>query len=207
MTYNSPLFFIGAMFICSCASIYAQVGINTTTPREALEVAGDMKISETITIKNIEPLQDSDTSTFLIRDEADFIKTLDVSNPVGAALGYIQEYVIENPNLDWVLDFDTRVDASQYVLNTISSNFNRELKMNTTGGVNFSIPYTSAYIRNGTWHIISDYPLANNKNEQEVGTWTITTLIYSKDLSKQFGNVEILMNNGSTGSASQPVIN
>lgn len=201
------LLYICIFCICPLFSAYSQIGINTTNPSEALEVAGDMKISDEILIKIIPHLNDSDTSTFLIQDENDLIKTLDVSNPVGAALGYIQEYVIVNPNLDWVLDFDSRVDATQYVLNTISANFNRELKMNTTGGINSSIPYTSAYIKNGTWHIIADYPSANNKNEAEVGTWTITTLIYSKDLSKQFGTVNIPMNNTTTGAASSPIIN
>lgn len=201
------LLYISVFCICPLFSAYSQIGINTTNPRETLEVGGDMKISESILVKTIAPLNDTDTSTFLIQDENDFIKTLDVSNPTGAALGYIQEYEIVNPNLDWVLDFDTRVDADQYVLNTISANFNRELKMNTSGGTNSSIPYTSAYIKNGTWHIIADYPSANNKDEAEEGTWTITTLIYSKDLSKQFGTVDIPMNNTSTGEALTPIIN
>ncbi len=206
MTYKTVFFYIGLFWLCTLYKVHSQVGINTTSPRKALEVAGSMKISDSIEINQINTLKDLDTSTFLIQDNLDFIKTLDVSNPTGAALGYIQVYVIENPNLDWVLDFDTNVNASEYVLNTISAHFNRELIMNTNEGRNSSIPYTSAFIKNGTWHIIADYPSANNKNSTEIGTWTITTLIYSKDLSKQFGTVNIPMNNGSNGSASTPII-
>lgn len=206
MTYKPVYFCIGVFWMLFLTNVQAQVGINTTSPRKTLEVAGNMKISDSIEIGQINALKDFDTSTFLIQDDQHFIKTLDISNPVGSALGYIQVYEIVNPQLDWVLDFDTKVDATEYVLNTISSHFNRELVMNTSGGINSSIPYTSAYIKNGTWHIIADYPVANNKNQSEIGTWTITTLIYSKDLSKQLGTVNIQMGNSTSGSASAPII-
>ena len=207
MTYKSIYFCIGCFWMLALSNVQAQVGINTTTPRKTLEVAGNMKISDSIEIGQINALKDTDTSTFLIQDNELFIKTLDVSNPIGSALGYVQVYEIVNPQLDWVLDFDTRVDATEYVLNTISAHYDRELVMNTSAGINSSIPYTSAYIKNGTWHIIADYPVANNKNQSEIGTWTITTLIYSKDLSKQLGTVSIQMGNNTTGSASDPIIN
>lgn len=206
MTYLKQFFCLYTFIICAFSQLYSQVGINTTTPRKDLEVGGDMGISDSIEIMSIKALKDTDSSTFLIQDDS-FIKALDVSNPTGAALGYIQEYVIVNPNLDWVLDFNTQVNAEDYVLNTISANFNRELKMSTSDGVNSSIPYTSAFIKNGTWHIIADYPFAGTKDRTEEGTWTITTLIYSRDFSKQFGTINIPMENGSTGSAITPIIN
>ncbi|MBT0607961.1 hypothetical protein [Aequorivita echinoideorum] len=207
MTYLKQLVCLGTCCICLMPNVFSQVGINTTSPRTALEVAGSTKISDSIVITKIKSLKDSDNSTFLIQDENDFIKTLDVSNPTGAALGYIQEYVIVNPQLDWVLDFDTRISATDYVLNTVSAHYNRELIMNTANGINSSIPYASAFIKNGTWHIIADYPSANNRTPSEIGTWTITTLIYSRDLSKQFGTVNIPMANATTGSATSPIIN
>lgn len=168
-----------------------------------LEVAGDAKISQGISIRVIENLEDSDTSTFLIQESSDQIKSLDVSNPTGAALGYIQVYEIYNPNEDWVLDFDTGINATDFVLNTLSASYDRELDINN----NATIPYYSAFINNGTWHITADFPAANNLDPSELGTWTITTLIYSKDLSKQFGNVVIDMSGGSTGAATNPIIN
>lgn len=189
-----------------CFTAFSQtegVGIGTTQPRAMLEVAGDAKISQGISIRVIENLEDSDTSTFLIQESSDQIKSLDVSNPTGAALGYIQVYEIYNPNEDWVLDFDTGINATDFVLNTLSASYDRELDINN----NATIPYYSAFINNGTWHITADFPAANNLDPSELGTWTITTLIYSKDLSKQFGNVVIDMSGGSTGAATNPIIN
>lgn len=207
MDFKNLLLFVIVFYLGKSPDVYSQVGINTTNPRKTLEVGGNVKISDFLTIKEIHALKDDDTSTFLIQDNFNYISIMDVSNPTGAALGYIQEYLIVNPDLDWVLDFDTKVNADQYVLNIISANFDRELIMNTSNGMNSSIPYSSAFIRNNTWHIIADYPVANNKYKSEIGTWTITTLIYSKDLSKQFGTVNIPMNNKTTGSASAPIIN
>lgn len=66
-------------------------------------------------------MTDIDSSTFLIQNGVDEIKILDVSNPTGAALGYIQKYVITNPQGDWVNDFDTEVNADEFVLISISA--------------------------------------------------------------------------------------
>ena len=178
------------------------VGIGTTNPRVKLEVAGDARVQNTVTISTINDLKDDDTSTFLIQDGNSKIKSLDVSNPTGAALGYIQIYELYDPQEDWVFDFDTRVDANEFVLNTLSASYDRELDINS----NATIPFYSAFIKDGTWHITADFPAANNLNPNEKGTWTITTLIYSKDLSKQFGRIPVAMEEASTQSATNPII-
>jgi hypothetical protein len=186
---------------------FAQVGINTDNPRTKLEVGGDMKITSTIDIGTIDDLEQSDTSTFLIQDTDDAIETLDVSNPTGAALGYIQDYIITNPDEDWVLDFDTGVSATDYVMISISASFDEELIQSADGpsaADKFSLPYSSTFIKNGTWRIIADYPRANNGTT--LGTWTIRTLIFSSDLSKQFGIITVPMANGTTGSAITPIL-
>lgn len=178
------------------------VGIGTTTPRLKLEVVGDARITQGASIGIIDNLENGDTSTFLIQEDSDKIKALDVSNPTGAALGYIQVYDIVNPNEDWVLDFDTGVSATDFVLNAISASYNRELDISS----GYTIPYYSAFIKNGTWHITADFPDANNLDANQIGTWTVTTLIYSKDLSKQFGQIIIPMNNNSSSAATTPFI-
>ena len=69
-----------------------------------------------------------------------------------------------------------------------------------------TVPNFSAYIQDGTWRLTADFPSANNLYDNEIGTWTITTLIYSRDLSKQLGTITIPMNNGSEGSHANPII-
>ncbi|MBW2939110.1 hypothetical protein KXJ69_13420 [Aureisphaera sp. CAU 1614] len=185
----------------------AQVGINTTNPRATLEIAGDTNITGTIDIGDISSLTDGEQSTFLIQDSDNSIKSIDVSNPTGAALGYIQEYEIINPDKDWVKDFDTGIDASDYVLIAISASFDQELIISDSHNApdNATLPYTSTFVKNGTWHIIADFPVAAN-TAGTIGTWNIQTLIYSNDLSKQFGTVVIPMLGGTTSSAVVPII-
>tara|TARA_R110002072_G_scaffold48716_15_gene133251 strand:- start:9363 stop:9983 length:621 start_codon:yes stop_codon:yes gene_type:complete len=183
----------------------AQVGINTTTPRTTLEVGGSTLISDDLEIGIIKSMDDLDASTFLIQDVDNKVRALDVSNPTGAALGYIQEYVIVNANLDWVLNFDTQIDANDFDLISISAYYDTELAL-TNNLDKFSMPYTAAFVQNGTWRIIADFPAAQNLDTNQVGTWIITTLIFSKDLSKQLGVIEVPMNNQSINSAVTPII-
>ena len=121
----------------------AQVGIGTPTPRKSLEIAGDMKISQAIEVQNVKDLSNSATSTFLLQESDNSIKAIDASNPTGAALGYFQEYIIINPNLDWVKDFDTGIDAVDFVLVVTSAVYNTDLQLSNSGNnsqVNSMIP-------------------------------------------------------------------
>ncbi|RMA64416.1 hypothetical protein [Ulvibacter antarcticus] len=206
--YSYKLFSFLSILLWSFTHSFAQVGINTTTPRTTLEVGGDLRVSESLEIGTLNPLVDADTSTFLIQNNSNYIKSLDVSNPTGAALGYIQEYVITNPELDWVRDFNTGIDSKDYVLIVLSASYDLELKISTSSNAvdNSSLPYTATFIQGNKWHIIADYPMVANKDTSAIGTWTITTLIFSKDLSKQLGSLNIPMLNASTGSALSPII-
>lgn len=180
------------------------VGIGTTNPRVKLEVAGDAYLRDGVDIGVIDNMEDGDASTFLVQEGLnDKIKTLDVSNPTGTALGYIQEYIIENPNEDWIYDLNTNISATDFVVNTISAYYDKELDIDAYA----TVPNFSAYIQGGTWHLTADFPSANNLYDNEIGTWTITTLIYSRDLSKQLGTITIPMAGSSTGSRATPIIN
>lgn len=208
-SYKAPATILFLLSLIASEPIVSQVGINTTNPRTTLEVAGDLNISDGIEIGNYGGLKDADTSTFLIQESSNQIKSLDVSNPTGVALAYIQEYVIEDPNLDWVKDFDTGIDASEYMVIVTSASFNLELDLTPNPGAddNSSIPFASAYVSGGTWHLVADYPQAANIDETAMGIWTISTLIFSNDVSKQFGTVPVPMSGNSSASASSPIIN
>src|SRR5690554_5788605 len=99
MDFKNLLLFVVIFYSTTTSGLYAQVGINTVTPRKTLEVGGTVKISDSLTIKEIHALKDDDTSTFLIQDNNNFINIMDVSDPTQAALGYIQEYLIVIPKI------------------------------------------------------------------------------------------------------------
>lgn len=187
--------------------IFSQVGINTTTPRATLEVAGDAKISNQLDINVIEALQSTDVPTLLNKDSNNKTRALDVTSPTGVALGYTQKYTIVNPEGDWVLDFDTGINANDYTINLISASFSSELIITfTSTSDNFSLPYSSVFVANGTWHIIADYPSANPRYASTNHNWEIILLIFSNDLSKQLGDQEINMAGNYSASATTPII-
>lgn len=207
--YKVPAAILVIYCLMASISSNAQVGVNTTTPRTTLEVAGDMNISSNLEILNYGELTDGDRQTFLIQEADNSIKTLDVSNPTGVALAYIQEYIIEDPNLDWVKDFDTKIDATDYVVIVTSASFNQELDLTNNHGAadNASLPFASAFIKSGTWRLVADYPQAANIDVSAMGVWTISTLVFSNDVSKQYGTVDIPMAGASSGAAASPIIN
>jgi len=189
-------------------SSVAQVGINTVLPRKTLEVAGDMEINGSMDIGRVRPVENLGFNTFLVQENDGDIRQLNIANPNSAALGYIQEYVVVDMFEDFIRDFDTGIDANEYVMVAISSFYDQLLVLNGTNqSLHFSLPYTGTFIRNGTWHIIANYPIARNIDTTVEGTWTITTLIFFKDLSKQLGEFVIPMGNTSAGSATTPIIN
>lgn len=56
--------------------IVAQVGINTTTPRTTLEVAGNTTINGAINIENLGVIQDLDVPYLLTQNQGEVVKEL-----------------------------------------------------------------------------------------------------------------------------------
>lgn len=201
--YTFCVAFFGMYYIANSQN----VGINTTTPREELEVGGSMRVSNLLDVNLVYSLRDPDVTTFLSRETDGQIKSFDLSNPTGVALGYFQEYEIVNPDGDWVLDFDTKISTLDYSMTITSANFNKELIVTfSSASDNFSLPYASIFEKNGTWHIIADFPSVHPRYTTPAAIWTITTLVFSNDLSKNLGIMEFDMGGSNTGSVTTPII-
>lgn len=197
------LFFL-IILACVGTRFYAQVGINTTNPRTALEVAGTAQLLE-LEVEDIPEVEDGQKTTFLIQTSDEYIYTLDASNPESTALAYLMVYNLVNPDGDLVLNYNTLIPADTYDVFAISAYYDKELSSNQ-GNQWFSIPYYAAFIEGGTWRLTADYPRFTNQNESDVGTWTITVVVYSKTLSKNLGNPTVNMNGSGTGTATTPLL-
>lgn len=211
MSYRSFLIFV-SVFLGFYSLLHSQVdrvGINTTTPRTTLEVAGDMNINGAIQVDMLNSVQSGDENALLGQVGTGFIKELDVAEE-GVAIAYFQEYRLKNMNGDWVLNFNTNIDASKYVVTITSAFFNQELVMSSNAS-NFTIPYASAFIQGGTWRIIADYPSANPTVVSDLRLWVIRTLIISKTFSKELPQQNVTLTGTNeerrTGAAASPVIN
>lgn len=194
--------------------LYAQVGINTDNPRPgvALEVYGTMKAKKVI-FPDLPPvtLQDRDSFLYLVQDQTDNslgMLDLTANNGVGGnnagGISTLLTYVIENVDGDWILDFDTKINASNYALVILSASFDRPIQ-----GTKPALPIAGTKIgTNGTWHIEADYSAVNSSTN---GKWTISCVAYPKTYAKIFPQQNVTINNGSsgnntTGSATTPLV-
>jgi len=191
-------------------SAFAQVGINTITPRKTLEVSGNTKISGTLKIGTIDALVDGDNYDFVTQETNGDVDEVDLTNTqLGNALGYIQTYEIQNVELDWLDEFNTLVNSNKFTVIVTSFSFSEEVGFvfSTVGDFEgFSIPAVSSFVKNGTWWVKADYPQIDSVDGSTNGTWTISVLIISKDLIKTFNDQVYNMNNSTTGAAVSPLI-
>ncbi len=206
MKFLSPHVY-SLIFFGFSAFLHAQdgVGINTENPRTTLEVAGDAHISGTIRIDSLNTSKATDTPALLGQDGTGFIKELSTA-AAGSAIAYFQEYRFTNMggNGDWIQDLDTSIDAGKYIVTIISVYYNKPLVISSAA--NFTIPYASAFIEDGTWHITADYASANAASSSPVGEWVVSTLILSNDFSKQFPQQSVPMGGGRSGAAGTAII-
>src|SRR5690606_33277925 len=143
---------------------FSQVGINTADPRTMLEVAGDAYIEGAIKVNEINHILDGEEASFLTQTGTDFIRVLDAGDGNGQVIAYFQEYRLRNMLGDWVKEFDTKIDATKYVLTIVTAYFNLELEMDYSTKNNFAIPYASTFKKDGTWRIVADYPTASKRD-------------------------------------------
>src|SRR5690554_392184 len=185
--------------------IVAQVGINTTTPRTTLEVAGNTTINGAINIENLGVIQDLDVPYLLTQNQGEVVKELNTIY-VGNSLAYFQEYKLTNVSRDWVSDFNTNIKASKYGMIVISAYFSHELVMDGTPG-NFAIPAVSTVVDpfTGTWRIRADYPSATTDGSVN-GNWTINSIIITRNIAKEIPDQIIEMNGATTKEATSPII-
>lgn len=170
-------------------------------------MAGDTYVDGVLNVGVLNPVTDSDNTAILGQTAAGYVKELNVTIE-GAAIAYFQEYELFNlgGGGDWVDDFDTSIDATRYVVTVISAYFSKGLEMSAGSANNFVIPYVSASISDGTWHITADYASANPVSSGPAGRWIVSTLILSKDFSKQLSQQVVNLSNGRTGTATSPII-
>ena len=189
---------------------FAQVGINTETPRTgaALDINGSFKMEEIIlpalkdasTVPNVH-----DDFVYLIQDQNNGqVSYLDLSagGSNSGALSTLVTFKLTNVDGDWVENFDTKISSSQYALVVLSASFDRNIL-----GTHPAMPVTRAKAENGTWRLEADYSAVSSSTN---GTWSISCVVYPKTYVKTLGTngvTTVSMNGATTASATTPIVN
>lgn len=192
--------------------LLAQVGINTDSPRSgvALEVNGTMKTKKII-FPDLPPVttDDRDSFLYLVQDQTDnSLNMLDLTAGSGGSsaggISTLLTFVLQNVDGDWVLDFDTKINAENYALVVLSAHYDR-----IVDGTNPALPIAGTKVLNGTWRLEADYSAVSSDTD---GTWTINCVAYPKTYAKIIPQQNVTINfsgtgNNTTGSATTPIVN
>ncbi|MDF2551139.1 MAG: hypothetical protein K0R36_1137 [Chryseobacterium sp.] len=177
------------------------VGINTINPRVKLEVNGTFKSTKIIT-GNIPFVSAAEKDRYLLMNQSTVdnkIRRIDPSQGNSTGVASIITYKLSNVNLDWVENFNTKINSTDYSLMVLSAFFNIDVE-----GGNIAIPSYGVKSVNNEWNLYADYSqLASASN----GTWTIVCAVYPKTYVKIFperGPFDL--NNTSTGTDNSPIL-
>lgn len=216
---------IQLLLLFSACGVYAQsgnVGINTSNPEEKLHVNGSMKAKDIILDLNasasqIPELSPGENYSFLLKStSANRITTYNVQSSGGgptntfpAPFGIIQYNIkTDAADKDWVNAYNTKINASKYVVIINSFNFNLPVVLSTTNATTRRIaPVAQVYTyeQGGTWWIKADYngfaPPAGSAD----GVWNVSLMIFDKTFARNIP-VTVNLSGNTSGFATSPLI-
>ncbi|KAA0127488.1 hypothetical protein FY557_12770 [Chryseobacterium sp. SN22] len=172
--------------LCISGFSFAQVGnvgINTTTPRVKLDIAGTYKSSKIMTgsSSSIPPISSVEKDRYLLLSHSisdNTVKKINPGQPNSPGIASIITYSLNNVQGDWVENFNTKINSNDYSLMVLSAYFDRD-----EFGENIAIPSYGVKSVNNEWQIYADYSqLASTSN----GVWTIVCAVYPKTYVKIF---------------------
>jgi len=189
-------------FSFSAAQV-GNVGINTSTPRVKLDVAGTYKSGKIITVPSSIPTVTSvEKDRYLLLNHSIADNTVKKINPSQAnspGIASIITYSMNNVNGDWVENFNTKINSDDYSLMVLSAYFDRDLY-----GSNIAIPSYGVKSVNNEWQIYADYSQLSSTSN---GVWTIVCAVYPKTYVKIFPeHGPFNLNGTTTGSDAAPIL-
>lgn len=180
------------------------IGINTAKPRTDLDVNGSFKSNNIIagTVDQI-GLEEKDRYLLLTQNTSDnSIKKIDPRVAGSPGIATIATYKLTNVGGDWVEQFNTRINTTDFAVVILSAYFDRDLSLGTSG----ILAMPSFGVRNigGFWNLYADY---SGMSSLTNGTWTFVCAIYPKNYVKLFGERTKSLGNTSSGTEATPILN
>ena len=178
--------------------IHSQVGINTTTPTQDLDVNGNVNIENRLWIKGSPEVSNADVIKYLTVNTNGEVKTTDVTT-TGALneLNFIT-YRLNNVEFNTALDFNTQINTATQHLVVYNFYFENANNNSTKSG---ELPQVYTYDNAGKWHITGVF---SSVNASTIGNWYFYSIIIPKSNANILTEQVFDLNNGSTGSATAP---
>ncbi|WP_027377723.1 hypothetical protein [Kaistella palustris] len=177
--------------LCSAAG-YAQVGIGTTTPRDALDVVGNILLENYLILDNT--VAATGDYRLLVRSTESSpvgeVKRLDVDvRNVGPINKYSVQ--IQNVNKLSVVELSTNLEVSKYYLGLAEGVFSGATIMsasNYNGDPVYGTYFTAVKEKNGKYVISLNFNNATTSGTNSNGNWDLSFIVFEKTLVKDWGN-------------------
>ena len=180
------------------AVLFSQVGIGTETPRDQLDVVGNILLDDYLIL----------TDTKVVTGNFNLLVRSEDSNPVGEVkvlntstrtVNPINKYTVKIANVDdvRVIKLNTGLDVSKYFVGVAEATFTGAniIQASPTAAGSTSSPVHGTYLTTvepGTGAAAGKYVISLNFNNARTdgnakGTWDVSFIVYEKTLVKNYG--------------------
>ena len=180
------------------AVLFSQVGIGTETPRDQLDVVGNILLDDYLIL----------TDTKVVTGNFNLLVRSEDSNPLGEVkvlntstrtVNPINKYTVKIANVDdvRVIKLNTGLDVSKYFVGVTEATFSGAniIQVSPTVAGNTSSPVHGTYLTTvepGTGDAAGKYVISLNFNNARTdgnanGTWDVSFIVYEKTLVKDYG--------------------
>ncbi|PKA82608.1 hypothetical protein ATE92_0741 [Ulvibacter sp. MAR_2010_11] len=195
------------IIVFSSGSIFAQVGIGTTTPLADLHVVGDALVQGGLVTTNLTTVSSSEENFKLVTritnsTPAGKITILDPDYMDVAPINTVNYHFV-NVHLDNLSDVNLMYDEDKYVVGVANFRHVGDAIKKVPGGDNYSIGHfvVRTFKSGGTWHLeISNKEL--DLNILDSLEYHITLIIYNKLYFREFPSITTNLGGSNTGTAS-----
>ncbi|MBB4805513.1 hypothetical protein HNP38_000785 [Chryseobacterium defluvii] len=176
-----------------------RVGIGTIIPTAQLQTTGNMILGTT-------ELSDG-TPGFgmIVRSNATGELRTASSNNGNIFMFNSITYQLNNVSGDYVNDFNTNINSTQYTLIIVGNSFTPSdgIGLQNSNSGTFSPENVFAFRAGNTWHLSLDYRGANITNSIN-GSWTIQCIVISNTFVNSLGTITSNAGGSANGSAASP---
>lgn len=166
------------------------VGIGTISPTTKVDIAGNLRIG------NTSGSAGSSNVSSLVRDNTTGeVKVSTSSTGNTFPINYIT-YTLSNVNGDYISNYDTQINDTEYTVAVIGSSFSSPLAVNTNQYYPLNV---FAFKQGNTWRLTADYRGGSTVSGN--GDWVLYCIIINNSLIKTLNSVSQNLGGQSTASA------
>ena len=182
------------------AVLFSQgVGIGTETPRDQLDVIGNILLDDYLILTDTNTVTGNNYNLLVRSEDSSPVGEVKVLNTRTRTVSPINKYTVKITNVDdvRVLKLNTGLDVSKYFVGLAEATFTGAyiIQASPTASGNMSSPVHGTYlttVEQGTGASAGKYVISLNFNGARTngdanGTWDVSFIVYEKTLVKDWG--------------------